>query len=572
MSDYTTFLTTEDFSGYEDPERYQREWLPKVEAYRKALSDAVTPEYAVTVPKDIDTLVKEQFNAVDYLYKNKLLSEEEFAITDSSATALAAKLATGELSAVQVFKAFAKRAVICHQFLNCAMELFTDEGLERAKYLDEYYAKSGKPIGPLHGIPISLKEQMAYRGKITHGGYVSMVDNITPEHGITTQILEDLGAVFYIRTTQPQTLMHLDSNNNFTGLTRNPYNMKLSSGGSSSGEGAVVAFGGSAIGIGSDIGGSIRAPSAYSGGVGLRPSTKRFALYGGVSGGAGQESVPAVSGPMTRSVEDVDFLMEHYLNEGKPWVRDAYCLRMPWRKVEKPEAKDITIGVMWDDGLVHPTPPITRGLKFVVDKLKAAGVKVVDFAPIRTQEAYDTVHKMYNCDGNYKQRLLLAGSGEPLCKLTKWSLNYGDGSKEYTVKENRVLNLLRDQLRFDYNKFMVDNGIDFILTPTYSNVAPVSEEVYGWSYTSLFNILDFPTLVFQTGLFQDPAVDKWDESFKDYKFRSELEKLELEQYVPETFAGAPIGLQLAGKRYEDEEVVAAGKTIVDIIGADLFKH
>jgi len=559
-----SFFTQDPLDNYEDPEKYQTHWLPKVEAYRQQLTDAVPEEYKAVIPKKIDA----QFNPLNYLYEAKLLSDAELEITESSAIELVAKIARGELSSVEVYKAFAHRATIAHQLTNCALDIFMDEGLERAQFLDDYYKKHGKTIGPLHGLPISLKEQMNYKNRITHGGYVSKITNIPDSHGATTQILENLGAVFYIRTTQPQTLMHLDSNNNFIGVSKNPFNISLSPGGSSSGEGAIVGFGGSAIGIGSDIGGSIRGPAAFSGCIGLRPSTRRVAARGGVSSGAGQESVPAVIGPLTRSVEDIDFWMDTFINSGKPWDYDSWALHMPWRKVEKPKPSDITIAVCYDDLIVKPTPPILRGLKDTVAKLKSAGVKIVEWKPIKTRLADDTVHQLYSCDGNYRQRKLLADSGEPLMKLTKWALNYGDGAREYTVTENRDLNVIRDELRQEYNDFMVANKIDFVLSPTYNNVAPKIEEVYNWSYTSLWNLLDFPSLVFQTGLFVDPKLDQWDMS--DYKFRSPVERLELEGWKPESFLNAPIGLQLTGRRYFDEEVVAAGKTIVEILGASCF--
>ncbi|KAM9892813.1 hypothetical protein OXX79_009773, partial [Metschnikowia pulcherrima] len=244
---------------------------------------------------------------------------------------------------------------------------------------------------------------------------------------------------------------------------------------------------------------------------------------------------------------------------------------LPWKKVAKPEPKDLTIAIMYDDGIVKPTPPIARALKTVAEKLAAAGAKVVTFEPIDTQLAKDTVDKMYSCDGNYMQRKLLADSGEPLTKLTKWALNFGDGAKVYDVAENRKLNVIRDRLKQQYTDYLNENNVDFIISPTYSNVAPRPEEIYNWSYTSLFNILDLPTLVVQTGLFQDPAVDKWDAAHDNYQYRSDVEKLELENYVPEKFIGAPIGLQISGRRYFDEDVVAAGKTIVDILDVDLLK-
>lgn len=565
---YKQFLTTDPIE-YENKETFAA-YVPKIEAYRKKLADAVLPEYSIELPDSVDKLIETQFNPLKYIYDSKALTEAEFKITDSSATDLLPKIAKGELTAVEVFKAYAKRATICHQFTNCAMELFVDEGLERAKFLDDYYAKNGKTIGPLHGLPISLKEHIGYKGKVTHAAFVSLIDNVTTEHATSATILENLGAVFYVRTNEPQTLMHLDSNNNITGLSKNPFNLLLSSGGSSSGEGSIVGFGGSSIGIGSDIGGSIRGPASFSGCIGLRPTSKRVALGGCVSAGAGQESVPAVQGPMTRSVDDIDLWMDVYINEGKPWELDCNTLPMPWRKVAAPKPESLTIAVMYDDGLVKPTPPIQRGLKETVEKLKAAGVKIVEFKPIETKLAYETVHKMYTCDGNYLLGKLIADSGEPVLKLTQWSLNYGEGATALSVSENRQLNSTRDGLKQLYTDYLNENKIDFILSPVYNNVAPKSEEVYNWSYTSLFNILDLPTLAFQTGLFQDPKIDKWDASHASYQYRSDLEKLELEGYNPDDFVGAPIGLQLSGRRYFDEEVVAAGKTIVDVIKADLF--
>ncbi|KAK6203555.1 amidase signature domain-containing protein [Scheffersomyces amazonensis] len=569
--DYTTLLKSDPLEGYEDPEKF-KQWIPKIEKYRENLAKSILPEYSVELPKPIDELIEEQFNPLKYLYDEKLLTEKELAITDSSATDLVAKIAKGEYTSTEVLKAYAKRATIAHQFTNCALEIFIDEGLKRAEFLDEYYKKNGKTIGPLHGLPISLKEHMNYRGKITHAGYVGHLDNVAKDHGLTSQILEDLGAVFYVRTNQPQTLMHLDSNNNIIGLSKNPHNLLLSSGGSSSGEGSIVGFGGSALGVGSDIGGSIRGPAAFSGCIGLRPTSKRVSLSGGVSAGSGQESVPAVIGPFARSVEDIDLWMKHYINDGKPWVNDASTLPLLWRDVPKPAAKDLTVGVIYDDGFVKPTPPIQRALKEVVKKLEAAGVKVVEFKPPKIELAIQTIHKMYNCDGNYMQKKHLSASGEPLVKLTKWNLNYGEGSKDLTVAENRQLNIIRDDLKNEYTKYLNDNKIDFFISPTYNNVAPQSEGVYNWSYTALWNILDFPTLVVQTGIYQDPAVDKWDDGQKNYEYRNQTEQLEHEIYDPEKFKGAPVGIQISGRRYFDEDVVAAGKTIVEILGTDLFKQ
>ncbi|GMM30976.1 hypothetical protein DAMA08_037210 [Martiniozyma asiatica (nom. inval.)] len=555
---------TDDVSN---PELFET-WKPKIAAYNEALDKAQPAELrpeAADIPSTLDAKI---FNTVEYLTKSKTLSDEEKKITSLTATELSAKIAKKEYSSVTVLKAFAHRAVALNQFTNFAMEFFIDEALKRAEELDEILEKTGKTVGPFHGLPISLKEQIGYAGKITNGGWVGWLDNIPEKDATTISVLKKLGAVLYVRTNQPQSLMHLDSNNNIIGRSRNPYNSLLTPGGSSGGEGACVAGRGSALGVGTDIGGSIRAPAAFSGCYGLRPTTRRISTFGGVSSGKGQESVVAVAGPLSNSVDDIELFMKSYINEGKPWDEDQWCIPVIWRDVAKPSPSDVTVAIMYDDGQVKPHPPILRGLKSTAEKLKAAGVNVVEFDPIDIKEAYDVVNEMYSCDNNFAQKDMIKPSGEPLLPLTKWALSFGKGEK-YSVTENRELNYKRDTLRKKYLDYFVENKVDFIISPTYVGVAPVCIEdgkagPYYWGYTSLFNILDLPTLVVPTGLYQDPKIDVKDSS---YTPRSTIDKIEQDKYIPELFEGAPIALQVTGRRYFDEEVVAFGKLIDEILKA-----
>lgn len=555
---------TDDVSN---PELFES-WKPKIAAYRADLEKAQPAELRAPVEDVPATIDEEIFNTVEYIKSSTALSPEEKEITEMSATDLAAKIAKSELSSVAVLKAFAHRAVVLNQFTNFAMEFFINEALVRAQELDDYLKKEGKTMGPLHGLPISLKEQIGYAGKITNGGWVAWLDYIPEDDAATIKVLRKLGAIFYVRTNQPQSLMHLDSNNNIIGRTRNPYNSLLTPGGSSGGEGCCVAGKGSALGVGTDIGGSIRAPAAFSGCYGLRPTSRRISTWGGVSSGKGQESVVAVAGPITNSVEDIELFMKAYINEGKPWDFDQWCIPVMWREVSKPAPKDVTVAILKDDGLVRPHPPIVRGLESVAEKLKAAGVNFVEFDPIDIQEAYEVVHLMYSVDNNHAQKEMVRPSGEPLLPLTKWALSFGEGDKTFSITDNRELNYRRDNLRKKYNDFFVQKKVDFIISPTYVGTAPVciDEGIAGplyWGYTSLFNILDLPTLVLPTGLSQDPTVDVKVE----FEPRSEIEKIEHDKYIPELFKGAPIAFQLSGRRYFDEEVVAFGKLVDEILKA-----
>lgn len=128
--------------------------------------------------------------------------------------------------------------------MNCLTELLWDQAIARAKQLDA----SPEPTGPLFGLPISTKEHhgMKYEGTRSNGSYVAWVDR---KHGPCQlyDILWDAGCVFYVRTTQPQTIMHLETNSNLYGRTTNPYNRDLTCGGSSGGESALIGMRGSIL-------------------------------------------------------------------------------------------------------------------------------------------------------------------------------------------------------------------------------------------------------------------------------------------------------------------------------------
>ncbi|GMF99294.1 unnamed protein product [[Candida] boidinii] len=168
---------------------------------------------------------------------------------------------------------------------------------------------------------------------------------------------------------------------------------------------------------------------------------------------------------------------------------------------------------------------------------------------------------MYFADGCKSQKGLLSKSGEPVHPLTAWAFQYGKG--ELTINENWALNAKRDQLRNEYQELMDERGVDFILTPAYLGVASELGTTTYWNYCAYWNLLDHPGLVFPTGLFQDPEIDTVPVR---ESYLSEKDEFESKKYQDASvFKGAPICLQLVGKRYEDEEVVAAGSIISEII-------
>ena len=152
-------LVTEFTKNTEDPLLFET-FKPKIQAYKNELTAGILDEYKL--PED---MIPSKFGVDVTKIPPKVLSENELEITESTGTVLEKRLQAGELTAVEVFEAFAKRATAAHQLTNCAMQLFMKEGLERAKSLDKYFQETGKTVGPLHGLPVSLKEHYMYKGE-----------------------------------------------------------------------------------------------------------------------------------------------------------------------------------------------------------------------------------------------------------------------------------------------------------------------------------------------------------------------------------------------------------------------
>ncbi|CAI6022386.1 unnamed protein product [Clonostachys chloroleuca] len=182
-------------------------------------------------------------------YLHKYLTGDEIEITETNTVRIVKKVADGEWRAETVARAFYHRAALAHQYVSCLHEVFLYAAIKDAVALDEHYRKHGKPIGPLHGLPVSLKDQMHVKGVEATMGYMGWIGTFQGKQGsglekqfeseIITK-LRDLGAVLYCKTSVPQTLMSAETMNNIIGYTFNPKNRNLSSGGSSGGEGALI--------------------------------------------------------------------------------------------------------------------------------------------------------------------------------------------------------------------------------------------------------------------------------------------------------------------------------------------
>ncbi|EXJ77213.1 hypothetical protein A1O3_10371 [Capronia epimyces CBS 606.96] len=490
-----------------------------------------------------------------------ILSDWELSITESKAVDILAELRHGRVKAVDVTRAFCKRAAIAQQATNCVAEILFEEALDRAAELDKYMETHGRPKGPLHGLPISVKEHIHMQGTKATCALMAWADHTSSKDALIVRVLREQGAVFHVKTTNPQTLMAIETDSNLFGRTVNPHNPSLTCGGSSGGEGALIAMGGSVIGIGTDIGGSIRVPSAFCGIHGLKPSVARLP-HSGLSGlQDGMQNIVGAVGPMARCAEDLDLFCSAAL-ANRPWDHEPSLIELPWKtSIEIPPR--LTIGVIWNDGVVHPHPPVSRALKNTVAALRGQGHRVVDWNTDLHRQLVDAANEAYFLDGGKEYRDILAEGLEPPVPIIEWLLETNAG-RPHTVEETWKLNAKIERLRTLYAEQWNDIKIDAIICPVSASVASVHNESRYWGYTSIWNVLDFPAVVMPVGKVEES--DTWDEfppasltplTSADDSYRQLFEN----RQGASRYQHAPVAIQIVGRRLQEERILRIARSI-----------
>lgn len=428
-----------------------------------------------------------------------------------------------------------------------------DEALKQARKLDEHFSRTGKTVGPLHGLPVSLKDNFNIPGYPSSVGFVAWALEPMREESTIVGVLRDLGAIAYVKTNIPTAMMIAESVNNTYGRTVNPYNRNLTSGGSSGGESALIAMKGSPLGVGTDIGGSLRIPAACTGIFTIRPSYGRFPHFDARSGMAGQEAVGSVHGPMARSVADLKLWAESVANSG-PWLKDPKCIPLPYRKVELKTR--LKIAVLWDNGMVHPTPPVARALKEVVAKLREKGHEIVEWPADDHAEAMELLGRFFLADGGKSIKKIAEASGEPIRPEMQ---QYAE-AKEIGVYDLWQLQRQRTALSKRYlDRWASMGGPDAILSPTTPYAAPKNGAFKTVSYTGVYNILDYSATSFPTGILADKEKDVYGSNFEAYGSDDEVA---MKDYDAAEVHGVPVSLQLVGRRLEEEKVLAMTERVV----------
>jgi amidase len=372
--------------------------------------------------------------------------------------------------------------------------------LKTAKKLDDHL-KSGKPpLGPLHGVPVSLKDTFKVKGYDASIGIAALCFKPSQENSVLVNILLDAGAVLYCKTNVPQTLAALDSHNNIFGRTLNPLNTAVTAGGSSGGEAALLGMRGSILGVGTDVGGSIRVPAMCEGLYGMKPSDGRIP-YAGQEGGTkpavAKLGVSASAGPMTHSMRDAELFFKA-VSEQKPWEQDPDVIPGPWNSLSSLAGRRLRIGIVRRDGVVEPHPPILRLLDEVTAKMRGSGIEVVeiDIAPIFSK-CQSLINALMGVEGGNSMFDLLESFDEPLSPWIKPRMR-----RKEPLPFEKIRELHAQRATLQTKALQIWKQVDAFICPVAPHPVPEIDKYNAASYTSSFVLLDFPAGTIPVRLFE----------------------------------------------------------------------
>ncbi|BCS23597.1 uncharacterized protein APUU_40041S [Aspergillus puulaauensis] len=522
-------------------------WQDKCAAKQAEAAAKIPAEWRLSA-EILQKVDNSELEILDVPSKCGVLTKGELAITEiADATMLRDKLAAQELSAIDVATAFCKRAAIAQQVTSCLTETMFPQALSRANELDKHIKTTAKPFGPLHGVPISLKETFNLKGVHTCLGFASFLDREPATcNSALVDILLEAGAVLYVKTNVPQTMMTADSHNNVFGRVRNPHRSTLTAGGSSGGEGALVAMRGSILGIGTDIAGSIRIPALCCGTVGFKPSVGRVPYAGQTSSGRpGMTGVAPCAGPLCHSMRDAGMLLRVVFDASSD-DNDDMALGFPWMEPTKAAPQQLTIGVLPEDPAVPLHPNMQRTLQGAIEKLGNAGHHIVDLSKQIDflGAAADLAFQFFRIDPDQTSVQNIRKSGEPAIPSLRFTYDLDGTSEEPTLRGLFDLNSSRAEIMARMRRVFLDNQLDVIIGPGYQTTA-VAHDTFGVPvYTVIANLVDYPACVIPYGTSQQTA---------DAEFVRDVQYYP--PYLPKEVENAPCHMQLIGRRQKDEALL-----------------
>src|SRR5437868_4659406 len=298
-------------------------------------------------------------------------------VSRASAVAMAEAIRQREISALELADAHLQRIERLNPQLN-AFVYVDPESVRRDARAADWALKQHAGLGPLNGVPISIKSSIDVAGLRCEAGTKLRAGYLASHDAPLVSRLRRAGAVILGVTNTPELLMGWETDNLLYGRTNNPWDLSRTPGGSSGGEAAAIASGCSAGGVGSDGGGSIRVPAHFSGICGLKPTPGRIPATGHYPNSVGPFALLGVVGPMARTVADLKVLFEvmQAPDYGDPWAAPV-----PVRWPSKDDLKRIRIGYFDDDGRTPVTSETRTAVESAAQSLREAGFQVERFRP-----------------------------------------------------------------------------------------------------------------------------------------------------------------------------------------------
>jgi Asp-tRNA(Asn)/Glu-tRNA(Gln) amidotransferase A subunit family amidase len=438
-----------------------------------------------------------------------------------------------KFSPVEVVEAHLERVAQVQPKLNAFVHLDA-EGARKQALAGEAAVTRGDEVGPLHGVPVTIKSCIDAAGWPVPAGSLLRKDYVAQSDASLVARLRAAGAILLGNTNTPEYLMAYETDNSLSGKTSNPWNLERSAGGSSGGEAAAIASGCSTGGVGSDGGGSIRVPAHFCGICGLKPTPGRIPATGHFPEGGGAFGWIGVVGPMARTVADVRALFETMAGQD---TGDALSAPVPVRRIEASKLRGLRIGILKSDALGKATPEtataVERAAKilseqgFVVERKQLNGLdRVIElwwyfFGPVIA----DLIQKS------------AAGHEEALSPMLREYVELA--SAEMTLTYDGFLSACeeRDRLRWSIVRQM--EGVTILLSPVSAGPAfrhgegnwrPGEKENYRETmrYSQWLNLAGLPGVSVPVGKSRE---------------------------------GLPIGVQVIGRPYEEELILAVAEAI-----------
>jgi Asp-tRNA(Asn)/Glu-tRNA(Gln) amidotransferase A subunit family amidase len=447
---------------------------------------------------------------------------------------MAAAIRDRRFSVVELVQAHLRQIRRLNASLNAFVSIDEERAIAMAKVADALVAARG-PLGPLHGVPVTVKSSIDVAGLLCETGTRLRKGYVPESDAPLVSRLKSAGAIVLGNTTVPECLMAWETHSALYGQTNSPWDQERTPGGSSGGEAAAIAACCSAGGIGSDGGGSIRVPAHFSGICGLKPTPGRIPATGHFPASVGPFALLGVVGPMARTVQDLQLLFDAVAG---PDNGDPNGVPLPLKKVDQTALRKSRIGYFEDDGRVPVTPETRAAVQQAAQALRDDGFNVDPFLPAGLEEAHRLWHVLFIDGVAMLLRQAYAGREADMYEIVREILDYAE--KDPPITAQSLLDTLfgRDILRARFLEQM--DRYPILLCPVSASPAfrhrerawtiegKTVEYVDSFCYSQWFNLLGNPAVVVPMG-------------------RS-----------PE---GLPIGIQIVGRPWEEERVLAVAACV-----------